>query len=82
MRVLLAALLLASCAPPQIEEALPRGDRAVTTYGRVFGLEATVHNNREAALNACPEGYVILDESFGRDEDGLYRRWEYGCLAR
>ena len=35
----------------------------------------------EAALTTCPDGYLLLNERLGSDSEGLYRRWEYGCLA-
>jgi hypothetical protein len=72
--------LLGACSPV-LEEALPNGDHVVTTYGRLRGIEGTKWDNREAALTTCPDGYLVLNERLGRDSEGLYRRWEYGCLA-
>ena len=28
-----------------------------------------------------PDGFLLLKEQLGSDDEGLYRRWEYGCLA-
>jgi hypothetical protein len=77
---LLVACLAAGCAP-QVEQRTARGDYVVTTWSRLFGLDATTKNNTEAARAACPEGYIVLNETIGVDEDGNYRRWEFGCLA-
>jgi hypothetical protein len=82
-RLLLTAALagLAGCAPSYLTEVRP-GDRVVTTYARVFGLEATKLNNREAALDACrPDNFVLFDEQIGQDDNGVYRRWRFGCVA-
>ena len=73
--------LLAACAP-QAQEATAKGDYVVTTWSRAFGLAATKRNNEEAARETCPDGYILLGETIGRDEDGNFRRWEYGCLTR
>jgi hypothetical protein len=80
--VLALAAILSGCAPPQTAETTPSGDHVVTTWSRLFGLDATKWNNVEAARAACPEGYIILNEEIGQDADGNYRRWIYGCLQR
>jgi hypothetical protein len=82
MRAACALLLLAGCAEPRFEETMPDGNLAVVTWGRQFGIEATKHDNRKAAERACPDGYILLNETFGRDRDGIYRRWEYACLGK
>jgi hypothetical protein len=77
---LVLACLLGGCVP-QLEESTARGDHTVTTWSRLFGLDATKWNNVVVARETCPDGYILLDESIGVDENGNYRRWEYGCLA-
>jgi uncharacterized caspase-like protein len=82
-RVVFAVVaLLAACAPPQTQEATAKGDHLVTTWSRAFGLKATKWNNVEAARENCPDGYILLGEEIGRDENGNFRRWEYGCLTK
>jgi hypothetical protein len=72
----------AGCAPT-FRSDTARGDHYVTTYSRLFGLKATILNNEEAALAACaPDGYVLFDEKIGTDDNGVYRRWNFGCVAR
>jgi hypothetical protein len=78
---LIIACLAAGCAP-QIEETTARGDHVVTTWSRLFGLDATKQDNIDAARASCPEGYIVLGETIGQDDNGNYRRWEYGCLER
>ena len=78
---LLLAAALAGCAPTYVGEA-PDGERTVTTYSRAFGLDATKLNNREAVLEACGKDEpIIFGEQLGTDDNGLYRRWEFGCAA-
>jgi hypothetical protein len=79
---LVVACLVAGCAPPQVEGTTPSGDHVVTTWSRLFGLDSTKWNNVEAARANCPEGYIVLGETIGQDNEGNYRRWEYGCLER
>lgn len=76
-----ALILLAGCSPTFYEDH-PNGDHVVTTYGRLSGIEGTKASNRDAALATCPDGYLLLDEQLGRDSQGLYRRWKFGCLER
>jgi len=77
--LLLLAAALAGCAPTYLAES-PNGDMTVTTYSRVFGLDATKLNNREAVLEACGKDEpIIFGEKFGTDDNGVYRRWEFGC---
>lgn len=71
---------LAGCVPVY-QADLPRGEHLVTSYGRLFGIAGTRYNNAEAALATCPNGYIVLDERLGIDDNGAYRRWRYGCLA-
>jgi hypothetical protein len=79
--LLLLAAALAGCAPTYLAES-PNGDRTVTTYSRAFGLDATKLNNREAVLEACGKDEpIIFGEQFGTDDNGVYRRWEFGCAA-
>ena len=79
---LVVACALAGCISPQVEETTPRGDHVVTTWSRLFGLEATTWDNAEVANATCPDGYIILSETIGQDDNGNFRRWEYGCLER
>lgn len=76
------ALLASGCATPQVEETTAAGDHVVTTWSRLLGLDATKRDNADAAEATCPEGYIILRETIGQDDDGNFRRWEYGCLER
>ena len=72
---------LAACAETY-EAAAPNGDRTVTSYARAFGLKETSVENREAAFDACGNDRPILfDEKIGTDENGVYRRWTFGCAA-
>jgi hypothetical protein len=80
--IVLLASVATGCAPPQLRGETPQGDHFVTTWSRLFGLGSTKWNNVEAARETCPDGYILLGEEIGRDENGNYRRWEYGCLAR
>lgn len=80
--VVVLACLASGCAPPQLRGETPQGDHFVTTWSRLFGLDATKWNNVEAARETCPDGYILLSEEIGRDDNGNYRRWEYGCLVR
>ena len=83
-RVVLSAALIAGLSPactPIVREELDSGDRAVTTYVRLFGAKGAQINNERLAAEDCPDGFIRLNESFGMDEDGYYRRLEYGCLA-
>jgi hypothetical protein len=79
----LAALAaLAACAQTYVSEE-PNGDQSVTTYSRIFGLDATSLNNREAVLDACDgDEPIVFDEKLGSDANGLYRRWNFGCIAK
>jgi hypothetical protein len=73
---------LSGCAPT-FRNDTAAGDHYVTTYSRLFGLKATVLNNEEAAQAACaPDQYVVFDEKIGTDDNGIYRRWNFGCVAR
>jgi hypothetical protein len=75
---LLAALT--NCTPI-IQEDLPSGDHLVKTYSRLFGIAGTRRDNQRLAEQTCPDGFILLDETFGVDSEGAFRRWEYGCLA-
>jgi hypothetical protein len=78
----LGAGTLAGCAPTFLEQTAS-GDHYVTTYSRAFGLRATTLNNEQAAQEACGEDrYVVFDETIGTDDNGIYRRWNFGCVAR
>jgi len=72
--------LLAGCAP-MIEENLPNGDHAVTTYIRVQGAEEARDDNLWAARQTCHGGVVLIQEQSGTDERGAWQRLVYGCLA-
>jgi hypothetical protein len=74
------ACLAAGCVP-QVAQTTPQGDYVVTTWSRLFGLDATRQNNMEAARATCPQGYILLNETIGVDDNGNFRRWEYGCLV-
>jgi hypothetical protein len=76
----LAIAVLASCTPI-LREDLGNGDHAVTTYVRLFGAEGARINNERLAEQTCPDGIIRMNEGFGMDADGYYRRLEYGCLA-
>jgi len=77
---LVVAIALAGCVP-QLQESTADGNHIVTTWSRLFGLKATRWNNVEVARATCPDGYILLNETIGRDANGNFRRWEYGCLA-
>jgi hypothetical protein len=80
--ILTAAAGLAACAPTYVAEG-PNGEQSVTTYARSFGLDATNLNNREAILDACHgDEPIIFDEKVGTDENGVFRRWTFGCAAK
>jgi hypothetical protein len=79
---LIGLTALAACAPTYVSDG-PNGDQSVTTYSRVFGLDATSLNNREAVLEACDgDEPIIFDEKLGSDTNGLYRRWNFGCVTK
>src|SRR5690348_2507759 len=75
-----AGALLAGCAP-MIEEDLPNGDHAVTTYIRVQGAEEARDDNLWAARQTCHGGVVLIQEQSGSDARGAWRRLVFGCLA-
>jgi hypothetical protein len=77
----LAIAWLAAGCVPQVQERTEKGDYVVTTWSRLFGLDATRLNNIEAARAVCPDGYIVLNETIGVDDNGNYRRWEFGCLT-
>jgi hypothetical protein len=85
IRALAASLLLAAAAcggcTPVVEDELPNGNRIVQTYSRLEGIEGTRADNEKIARERCPDGFLLLKEQIGSDDEGLYRRWEYGCLA-
>ena len=80
LALLALAALLAACAPNRAEQ-LPSGDYTVRSYGRLFGIEQTKVDNWNVATRNCPKGYILFNERVDRDVDGLYREWEYGCIA-
>ena len=80
LALLVSAAILAACAP-NLAAQLPSGDYTVRTYGRLFGIEQTKVDNWDVATRTCPRGYILFSERLGQDVDGLYREWEYGCIA-
>jgi hypothetical protein len=88
MRLLLQALVagalltsgVAGCTPI-LEDELPNGNRIVQTYSRLKGIDGTQADNARIARARCPDGFLLLREQIASDNEGLYRRWEYGCLA-
>jgi len=84
LRALAAGALLtpivAACTPV-VEDDLPNGNHIVQTYSRLRGIEGTQADNAQIARERCPDGFLLLKEQLGSDDEGLYRRWEYGCLA-
>jgi hypothetical protein len=71
--------LLAACSPVYQAE-LPSGYLAVTSYSRLSGINGAQDTNTMVALRNCPKGFVLIEERFGTDADGLYREWTYDCV--
>jgi hypothetical protein len=71
--------VLAGCSPIY-ETKLPNGYYTVTSYSRLYGISGAQSANITVALRKCPNGFVLVDEQFGTDADGLYRRWTYDCV--
>ncbi|HEY0526548.1 MAG TPA: hypothetical protein VGD08_24350 [Stellaceae bacterium] len=76
----LLATAVAGCTPI-VENELPNGNRIVQTYSRLRGIDGTQADNERIARERCPDGFLLLKEQIGSDDEGMYRRWEYGCLA-
>jgi hypothetical protein len=80
----LLAIAMASlpCCVPMLKDDLPNGDHAVTTYVRLQGFEEARDDNLWAARQTCgARAVVLVDEQHGTDDNGMWDRLVYGCVA-
>ncbi len=63
--------------------APPDPDHVITTYAsQTLGPDAARVWNCQAAIRTCGDGFVLIDELSGADDDGTWYRLVYGCLAK
>jgi len=73
-------LALASCVP-MVRTDMPNGDHTVTTYVRLQGFEEARDDNLWVARETCHGGVILIEEQHGVDDNGLWDKLVYGCLA-
>jgi hypothetical protein len=61
---------------------MPNGDHTVTTYVRLQGFEEARDDNLWMARQTCQGGVILIDEQHGVDDNGVWDKLVYGCLAR
>jgi hypothetical protein len=74
-------LMLVSCVP-MVRTDMPNGDHTVTTYVRLQGFDEARDDNLWVARQTCQGGVILIEEQHGIDDNGLWDKLVYGCLAR